>query len=695
MEGKESAITAEDRGRGGGAVIWRPSSSSSSSSRPRLSLPLRLPSIEEQGLYMKGSPGPMTTLFSSLMSDHVDPDPDTDSECRSFSQLLAGAMSSPNAHPTAASAMMMMMMYSPSEATLGAQNNTFDEGGAGGLGNASGNGRGLRGFKSSTPTSIPIPMSPLFTVPAGFSPTMLLDSPGFLSGGQGPFGISHQQVLAQVQAQAQVQALPQMQVQASSYAPLMPSTSTAIMPLQTEYTAATDDNTYGTSRQQTMPAQPESNKTIGCPELVSQTNESDQRSLPPIHPVAERPSDDGYNWRKYGQKQVKGSEYPRSYYKCTHPKCPVKKKVERSHDGQVTEIVYKGDHSHSPKPQSSRRMSNAAQKYLSAQDGRYASHGSDHDDKNGILDGKTDGSFQLFSGDPRGRRGINTNISDPSTSAREHDVGQRSAEQLCGSSDDGEDDDQVSRLDNADDDDEELDAKRRKKEENIKEIVALNRTIKEPRVVVQTTSDVDILDDGYRWRKYGQKVVKGNPHPRSYYKCTNVGCSVRKHVERASTDVRAVITTYEGKHNHDVPAPRNSSHDSAGPGSQFHAGNNAVTSCSLPKPSTISLLEQKAGNCPSSSAWTLESRTEGQDMNSRAKEGPLSVHTTQNYVANMDNFTSSAASNIASNQIIMERPFPNDCTFSFTGAIPLSTLKPKEEHDTTSVATGFYYAVGQ
>lgn len=54
----------------------------------------------------------MTTLFSSLMSDHVDPYPDPDSECRSFSQLLAGAMTSPNAQPTA-SAMMMMMMYSP------------------------------------------------------------------------------------------------------------------------------------------------------------------------------------------------------------------------------------------------------------------------------------------------------------------------------------------------------------------------------------------------------------------------------------------------------------------------------------------------------------------------------------------------------------------------------------------------------
>ncbi|KAM7249978.1 hypothetical protein ACFE04_021861 [Oxalis oulophora] len=40
-----------------------------------------------------------------------------------------------------------------------------------------------------------------------------------------------------------------------------------------------------------------------------------------------------------------------------------------------------------------------------------------------------------------------------------------------------------------------------------------SRTVREPRVVVQTTSDIDILDDGYRWRKYGQKVVKGNPNP--------------------------------------------------------------------------------------------------------------------------------------------------------------------------------------
>lgn len=68
-----------------------------------------------------------------------------------------------------------------------------------------------------------------------------------------------------------------------------------------------------------------------------------------------RIAEDGYNWRKYGQKQVKGSEYPRSYYKCTHPNCPVRKKVERSLDGHITEIIYKNAHSH-PKPQQCRKL---------------------------------------------------------------------------------------------------------------------------------------------------------------------------------------------------------------------------------------------------------------------------------------------------------------------------------------------------
>lgn len=57
--------------------------------------------------------------------------------------------------------------------------------------------------------------------------------------------------------------------------------------------------------------------------------------------------DDGYNWRKYGKKPHKGSNFYRSYYKCTNPGCPTKKKVDRSLDGQVSRIMYMGrNHNH-------------------------------------------------------------------------------------------------------------------------------------------------------------------------------------------------------------------------------------------------------------------------------------------------------------------------------------------------------------
>ena len=71
---------------------------------------------------------------------------------------------------------------------------------------------------------------------------------------------------------------------------------------------------------------------------------------PPPPPAIEQPAKDGYSWRKYGQKQLKDAESPRSYYKCTRDGCPVKKVVERSFDGFITEITYKGRHNH-PRPQ--------------------------------------------------------------------------------------------------------------------------------------------------------------------------------------------------------------------------------------------------------------------------------------------------------------------------------------------------------
>ncbi|PKU87097.1 WRKY transcription factor SUSIBA2 isoform X2 [Dendrobium catenatum] len=259
-----------------------------------------------------------------------------------------------------------------------------------------------------------------------------------------------------------------------------------------------------------------------------QASQSDQNGSNPLNAV-EKSSEDGYNWRKYGQKHVKGSEFPRSYYKCTHPNCQMKKQLERSHDGHITEIIYKGRHDH-PKPQASRR---------SAVGG--VSTGQEEEKEDGL---SCFANFEeKFSNAHCHSSHVNPNcnseLSPVSVSDDEVEVG-------GGQSGLGGDD-------AADDDPE---SKRRKMEVATIDANSIAKNNREPRVVVQTVSEVDILDDGYRWRKYGQKVVKGNPNPRSYYKCTNPGCSVRKHVERASHDPKAVITTYEGKHNHDVPAAK-------------------------------------------------------------------------------------------------------------------------------------------
>jgi len=72
-----------------------------------------------------------------------------------------------------------------------------------------------------------------------------------------------------------------------------------------------------------------------------------------------------------------------------------------------------------------------------------------------------------------------------------------------------------------------------------------------PRLVIETNTDVDHLDDGYHWRKYGQKTVKGSPYPRSYYKCTEKGCSVKKQVEQNGN---SIVNSYEGTHTHLAPA---------------------------------------------------------------------------------------------------------------------------------------------
>lgn len=84
--------------------------------------------------------------------------------------------------------------------------------------------------------------------------------------------------------------------------------------------------------------------------------------------MAEGPLGDGYSWRKYGQKDILGANFPRAYYRCTHRNvqgCLATKQVQRSdEDPSIIEITYKGRHSCIQATHLSSALASVAQKQV-------------------------------------------------------------------------------------------------------------------------------------------------------------------------------------------------------------------------------------------------------------------------------------------------------------------------------------------
>ncbi|KAL2980799.1 hypothetical protein AAZX31_13G249800 [Glycine max] len=61
-----------------------------------------------------------------------------------------------------------------------------------------------------------------------------------------------------------------------------------------------------------------------------------------------------------------------------------------------------------------------------------------------------------------------------------------------------------------------------------------------------------LMEDGYAWRKYGQKMTMNAKYLRNYYRCTHKydqGCLATKQVQRIQEDPPLYHTTYYGHHN--------------------------------------------------------------------------------------------------------------------------------------------------
>ncbi|URE04176.1 WRKY [Musa troglodytarum] len=96
--------------------------------------------------------------------------------------------------------------------------------------------------------------------------------------------------------------------------------------------------TPGIKRRFEIDKKSQAKKVVCIPAPAAASNRSSGEVVP----------SDLWAWRKYGQKPIKGSPYPRGYYRCSSSKgCSARKQVERCRtDPNMLVITYTSEHNH-------------------------------------------------------------------------------------------------------------------------------------------------------------------------------------------------------------------------------------------------------------------------------------------------------------------------------------------------------------
>lgn len=248
----------------------------------------------------------------------------------------------------------------------------------------------------------------------------------------------------------------------------------------------------------------------------------------------ETPEDDGYSWKKYGQKEIRCSKFLRNYYRCTHRDlylCPAKKQVwQLSSDPISFEITYEGEHTchHiSLKTASVPQMSaESAQEMLV-----HEQQESDGRQQPQIVQSLPEGLYSSVTQ----AQGQIIQMQSPAKKnpfAIRSQVVERSIERTSTNWRGRRADDQAMDV-----------------SESVSELSLKNQKSEYQQTVRVVAPQ--ILDDGHTWRKYGQKEILGSKFPRNYFRCSHAhsrGCRAKRQVQQLSSDPVSFEIAYWGEH---------------------------------------------------------------------------------------------------------------------------------------------------